>query len=254
MVLDSDTSYPQGFRQSPGLLVQPRLGVSFDPFGDGRTAVRAAAGVFHEAVLGSVSVWETVTNPPAQFTPTIFYEQIDRLPLLADTGTVRPTNVFGWDRDSKTPVVYNFTAGVQRDIGFGTVVDVAYVGTRSRHLERNQQLNIVPYRARFLPENRDPTTGGVLPADFYRPFPGYANVRLARNVGHARYDSLQLAVNRRFAQRIQFSVAYTWSNARNIGDIPLYQPMREWTYGPANDHQPHVLVINYTWDIPGVGR
>jgi hypothetical protein len=63
--------------------------------------------------------------------------------LLAETGTVRPTGVFGWDRDVKTPVVYNFTAGVQRDIGFGTVVDIAYVGARSRHLERNQQVNTV---------------------------------------------------------------------------------------------------------------
>jgi hypothetical protein len=255
MVLDSDTSYPKGFREPPGLLVQPRFGVSFDPLGDGRTAVRAAAGVFHEVVLGSVSSWETVTNPPAQFTPTIFYEQIDRLPLLADTGTVRPTSVFGWERDGKTPVLYNFSAGVQRDIGFGTVVDIAYVGARGRHQERNQQVNTVPYGARFLPENRDPTTGGVLAADFYRPFQGYANVRLTRNVGYARYDSLQLAVNRRFAQRIQFGLAYTWSRARNIGgDIPLYQPMREWTYAPTNDHQPHVLVINYTWDIPGATR
>jgi hypothetical protein len=125
MVLDSDTSYPQGFRDAPGLLVQPRLGVSFDPFGDGRTAVRAAAGVFHEVVLGSVNSWNTVTNPPAQFTPAIFYEQFDRLPALAETGTVRPTGVFGWERDGKTPVVYNLTAGVQRDIGFGTVVDIA---------------------------------------------------------------------------------------------------------------------------------
>jgi hypothetical protein len=113
----------------------------------------------------------------------------------------------------------------------------------------------VPYGARFLPENRDPTTGGVLAADFYRPFPGYANVRLTRPVGYARYDALQLAVNRRFARGIQFGVAYTWSRARNIGgDIPTYQPMREWTYAPSNDHQPHVLVINYTWDIPGASR
>jgi len=256
MVLDSDPTYPHGFREPPGLLVQPRLGVSYDPVGDGRTAIRAAAGVFHQVALGSVDSWNAVTNPPAQYTPTIFYENMDRLPALSATGAgaVRPTAVSGWARDGKTPVVYNFTAGAQRDIGYGTVVDVAYVGTRSRFLERSKGLNVVPYGARFLAVNRDPTTGGALSADYYRPYPGLAAISLIENVGYANYDSLQLAVNRRFTRGLQFGLAYTWSKTYDVGNVPTYQPLRDWTYGPAGDHQPHVLVINYTWELPRASR
>ncbi len=94
VVLNSDASYPAGFRDGPGLLIQPRLGVSFDPFGDGRTALRAAAGVFHDTYLFSVNSWNTVTNPPVQFTPTIYYENMDRLPSLANAGALRPNSVF----------------------------------------------------------------------------------------------------------------------------------------------------------------
>lgn len=255
MVLESDDSYPDGFREPPGVLLQPRFGVSFDPFGNGRTAIRAAAGIFHEVALGSVASWNTVTNPPAQFTPQIFYETMDRLPALAQTGAVRPTNVTGWQRDSRTPVVYNITAGVQRDIGYGTVVDLAYVGTRSRFLERSQNINQIPYGARFSAANRDPTNNAALPADYYRPLPGLAAVSVIRNIGFANYDSLQLSVNRRFTRGLQFGLAYTFSKARDVnGGIPLYQPYRDWAYGPTNDSQPHALVINYTWDIPRASR
>jgi hypothetical protein len=61
-------------------------------------------------------------------------------------------------------------------------------------------------------------------------------------------------VNRRFTRGLQFGVAYTFSKTRDVGNIPLYQPYEAWTYGPSNDSQPHVLVINYTWDIPRASR
>ncbi len=218
-----------------------------------RPCVRAF-GVFHQVSLGGNDSWNTVTNPPAQYTPTIFYDTMDRLPSLASTGILRPTPVTGWQRDSKTPVVYNMTVGVQRDIGFGTVVDVAYAGTRSRYLERTKNLNLVPYGARFLPENRDPTTGGALAGDFYRPYLGYNGISLIQNVGYGNYDSLQVAINRRFTRGLQFGLAYTFSKTLDVGNVPTYQSLRDWTYGPAGDSQPHVLVINYTWDLPRASR
>jgi hypothetical protein len=67
--------------------------------------------------------------------------------------------------------------------------------------------------------------------------------------GH-HYDALQASANRRFIGGLQFGAAYTWSRTFDVGNEPTYQPLREWSYGPAVDHQPHVLVINYTWDLP----
>ncbi len=151
-------------------------------------------------------------------------------------------------------MAYTFTVGAQREIGFGTVVDAAYVGTRSRHLERSRNINLVPYGARFQPGNIDPTTGSALAADFYRPFPGLSSVTVFQNVGYSNYDALQLSANRRFTAGLQFGLAYTWSRTEDVGNVPNYQPLYDWTYGPAGDHQPHVLVINYTWDVPRASR
>jgi len=56
--------------------------------------------------------------------------------------------------------MYSFSTGIQRDIGFATVVDVAFVGNLGRHALQTQNLNTLPYGKRFLPSSQDPTNPG----------------------------------------------------------------------------------------------
>ena len=151
---------------------------------------------------------------------------------------------------------------MQRDVGWGTVVDAAYVGSQSRHLLQTRNLNIVPYGAHFLAANQDPTRAGVALADnFYRPVPGYANVWFFENSGKADYNALQLQVNRRFTKGLQFGLAYTLSRSRDYTSnnetgtganmqIATYQNPDVWNYGLSSYDQTHVAVINYVWDLP----
>ncbi len=59
-------------------------------------------------------------------------------------GFVSPPAVTGWDRYLKTPTVMNMSFGVQRQVGFGTVVDIGYVGSLGRHLSRLRSLQDIP--------------------------------------------------------------------------------------------------------------
>jgi len=204
-------------------------------------------------------VWNDVSrNPPISETPRIFYNNMDA--LLSSSGVLFPSSVAGFDRRNKTPVTYNYTLGIQRDIGFGTVVDVAYVGSVSRHLQQFRNINQIPYGARFLPENQNPVVAGTpLPDDFLRPFPGYGSISLYENVSTSNYNALQIAANRRFTRGLQFGVAYTWSKAMDYSDgdrdgVATYRPPRIWQYGKAGFDQTHILVINYTWDVPRASR
>src|SRR5205809_28394 len=72
--------------------------------------------------------------------------------------------------------IYNASLGIQRRIGFGTVLDVAYVGTFGRHIGEKSQLNNLPFGTRFQPANFDPTqkVPQALLDDFLRPYQGYA--------------------------------------------------------------------------------
>ncbi|HEV8130317.1 MAG TPA: carboxypeptidase regulatory-like domain-containing protein [Acidobacteriota bacterium] len=259
MVVATDAKYPRGFKEPPGLLIQPRFGFAWDLRGNGKTALRASVGVFHNTRTTANTVWNVMRNPPIQDNPLFFYGSMDT--LLSATGVLAPSNVQGFDRHSDTPVTYNYTMGVQHEIGFNTVLDIAYVGSVGRHLQGTVNLNTLPFGARFDPKNFDPTLSGnrPLPDNFLRPFPGIGNITYYETASTSNYNALQVAANRRFTSKLQYGVAYTWSKAMDYGDgdtdgLARYRSRRVWNYGRAGFDETHVMVINYTYDLPKVSN
>jgi hypothetical protein len=254
MVTESDSSYPDGFKDQEPILIEPRLGFAYDVTGNGKTALRGGFGVFHNLRAAGGTLRTLTQQPPVQVNPRIFYGTMDG--LLSTSGTAFPSNVRGWKRDDKTPVLYNFSLGLQRDIGWGTVVDVAYVGSLQRNLAISRNINKLAPGARFLPANQDPSRPGQpLPDDFLRPYRGYGNIVIDSNEGIANYHSAQVAVNRRFSRGFEFGLAYTRSQVKGTantdgGDVSIFFDPMDREYDYLNYDQPHVLVFNYTWDVP----
>ncbi len=262
MVTSDDLGYPRGFRETQGIEPAPRLGVAWDILGDGSTSLHASTGLYYNAFITGRSMDSAANNPPAVNTPTIIYGTMDSL-LQGAAFSSRPSSVFGLERDAKTPRSYNWSIGVQRDLGWGTVVDVTYSGSAGRHLEVVQNINVVPDGAKFLdinPQNRNPqNTAQPLPDDFLRPYLGYSNINMRSHFGTSEYHALQLQLNRRYIRGLQFAVAYTLGTAKGIADedeatISAVRPVNEWNYAPYASSQEHNLVVNYTWDVPGLGR
>ena len=262
MVLSSDSSYPAGFRKQHGIQVSPRFGFSYDPFGDGKTAIRGGFAIMKEATPSyGTYAWSMVTNPPVQFRPHIYYG--DMATLLSRSGLLFPGGTSAIELEDHVPSVYRYSLGIQRDIGMKTIVDVSYVGNVGRHLIQGQDQNSVPYGARFLPENIDPTSPIDAPAPladvFFRRIPGYEGIGMVMNAGISNYNSLQVAVNRRFAKGVSYGISYTWSHTLNTGSsegdgLARYRPWRIWNYGPANFDQTHMFVFNYVWDLPKASK
>ena len=259
MVLGTDTTYPRGFRDQEPVQIQPRFGFAWDVKGDGKTAIRGSAGVFSQTRISANAIWTDVSrNPPISENPRIFYGNMDT--LLSSRGTLFPSSVTGFDPNSPTPVTYNYNLAVQRDIGFGTVVDISYVGSVSRHLQQQRNINQIPYGARFQAQNLNPTVANSpLPDDFLRPYKGYGGITYYEMAGLSNYNALQVAANRRFTRGVQFGIAYTWSKTMDYADndrdaVATYRPLRIWNYGKAGFDQTHIFVLNYTWDLPRASR
>jgi hypothetical protein len=256
MVTNGDPNYPDGFRSSQGLQPEPRIGMAFDLTGDGKTALHASAGLYHNAHITARSMDQSANNPPAVNTPSIFYGTMDTLLGAAGSASLRPSSVFSLERDAQTPSSYNWQLGVQRELGWGTVVDVTYVGSVNRHLELATNINVVPDGANFLPQNANPQNPATPKAPtFLRPYLGYEDITLRSNHGTSNYNALQVQLNRRYIRGLQFAVAYTYARALGVADedeatVPLARPLVGWNYAPLSGTQAHNLVLNYTWDLP----
>jgi hypothetical protein len=260
MVLADDPSYPRGFRDNQGVHPEPRLGLAYDLFGDAKTVLHASAGLYHYARTGNTSANAMAGNPPIVNDPSINYGTFDT--LLSLRGLDRPSSADALERNAKTASTYSWALGVQRELGWGTVIDLTYTGSLNRHQEQRVHLNWVPDGAKLLdlhPKNIDPRNGRALPDVFLRPITQYGEIRRWENWGTQNYNALQVQVNRRYIKGLQFSVAYTFSKALGISDEDGQisfpgRDVKKFLYAPNSYSQTHNLVVNYTWDLPKASR
>ncbi len=273
LALGNDPQTPKGYRITRSFDLEPRVGFAWDISGKGETVVRGMAGIYHSARPGGGTTGgNLVNNPPLNRTQTISFGSIDNLADLVKGALSSPSNVNAIEVQSHTPTIYNFSLGVQQDIGFKTVLEVSYVGSFARHLGERRNINQVPDTAKWIdlhPENRNPFaaiapngphTTGTLADNFLRPYQGFADITLTSWSGTSNYNGLQVQVNRRYTRGFQYGVAYTWSKTLDYskdddtGDVFLGRPYKAFNYGPADFDQTHIFTINYIYDVPNLSR
>jgi len=259
MVTDTAKDYPVGWINHQPVETAPRFGFAYDPFGNGKMAVRGGFGITKQSQYKS-NQYTTgiISDPPYQLISTLYYSNMSS--LLNSQGVLFPASVVSLEKDMKTPSVYYYSFGIQRDAGWNTVVDLSYVGNFGRHLIQSRNLNTVPFGAQFLRANSDPTNPSQpLPDNFFRPYPGYASITYNEASGTSNYNSLQFGANRRFANGPQIGLTYTYSKAMGLtgddgGALPMYVSYRVWSYGKLNYDQTHALAFSYVWDLPRASR
>jgi hypothetical protein len=285
---------PAGGWDDRGIMPEPRFGFALDMFSSHKSILRGGFGMTHDRTQGNL-IFNTVFNNPAVVeTPSVAAGNIVDLPSLSTSSSEIPVqsdnNIVGAARDGKVPTVYSFSLGVQQDLGKGMMLDVAYVGTLSRHLITSRNINAVPYGAAFQRANQDPNcslwNGGPIPAvqpnmdpqyqaagfDFNGwcaygwssytnaylvPYKGYGQIPYLEFNGTSNYNSLQVSLQRRFSKGLTFGAVYTFSKAlvTAAADQDEQNPVNELLdYRAAPWDVTHVFAANYVYDLPSPAK
>ena len=113
--------------------------------------------MMHDRVQGNL-IFNTVFNNPAVVkTASVGSGNVSTLPgQQSSFGTGVLSNILGADKRGQVPTIYSFSLGIQHELMRGTTLDVAYVGTMSRHLVTSRDINAEPYGTLFSRAAQNP--------------------------------------------------------------------------------------------------
>ena len=268
-----------GYRRTPRYA--PRLGFAWTPFKE--TVVRGGFGMSYDRSRDDYDSNEAQA-PPNVLTPVLYYGSLTNINAAAANGARGTIALTAVSPADKVPYVMSYSLGIQKNVGFGVVVDAAFVGSLGRDLLQQINLNAVPYGATFKASSQDPSkfAGGVVPAvqpnlpsayaaaglsfdgvdalpqDFLRPYTGYGDILYRNNGASSNYNSFQLAVNRHVSKGLVVTASYTLSKffVTNNNDSDSVNPFntKAYEYRLAAADQPQNVVVGYIYNIPGASR
>jgi hypothetical protein len=227
--------------------LQPRVGLSWDARGGGRTVLRGGFGIYFDQVLTGIFLQNAFVNPPANVNATLLN------PRLSDPGagfspTTRPVAALMASSDPfDTPRTRQWNVGVQHQLYARGVVDVGYVGSAGDHLIQPVDIN--------QPQPGDVVRlGGVNVA---RPYPGWAAITRRQTTARSRYHGLLVGFRHDAGRAGLVGVAYTLSrlrasatNDRDAIDLPQNPLDLEAEYAVARTDRTHVLSVSYVYELP----
>ncbi|HTE90098.1 MAG TPA: carboxypeptidase regulatory-like domain-containing protein [Terriglobales bacterium] len=284
---------PDGGWNSRGIMLEPRFGFAYDLLGRHNTILRGGFGMMHDRTQGNL-IFNTVFNNPAVVqTPSVSANNIANLPFLSTSSSEIPTQgdggVLGAARDGQVPTIYSFSFGVQHELTSSMTLDLAYVGSLSRHLVTSRDINAIPYGFAFTLAAQDPNAcgwGGTVGTDPYLlpeyaaagysfsgicalgrssyintplvPFKGYSQIPYLEFNGTSNYNSLQASLQRRFAKGLTLGAVYTWSKSLTTATADqdtqdTFNP-RGLDYRAAGWDRTHVFALNYVYNLPNVTK
>jgi hypothetical protein len=277
ILFPGDPGYPGHSMTNPKLGVfAPRLGMVWDPRGNGRETIRAAFGVFNDSthtfynvIVANAPPWGSTTsisNPPGGFSDpwqgfpggNPFPRPLTRDVPFSDAGQyinyplhIRPTYTEQWN------------VSLQKQIGRDWALSANYLGNRTVHLFVSKGINPGVYIPGNCGTSACSTTSNIDQRRILylaNPAQGryYGTITQLDDGGNANYNGLLLSIQRRFADRLSVLANYTLSHCLDEAEVGQtlagagYQDPgnRHAEYGNCGSDRRHVFNASLVAGMP----
>jgi hypothetical protein len=251
---------------------EPRVGFAWDPFKNGKSAVRGGFGMFDVLPMLYTTVtlngrgapfFELASPAPGSKLPQGSFPD-GALPFIQNSaqisGKTAPLEYGFVEHHPHRNYVMQWNLNVQRQITPSLTAMVGYVGSRGVHQAfRSDDANIV------LPQ---PTSAGYLwpnpvgNGNLLNPNSNVGAIRYLSWPGSSSYNALQIGVKEQMSHGVQIQGSYTWGKSidnnsgvvagdtfgNGIGSLSWFDLRLSRAVSDYN--VPRVLVVNASWLLP----
>jgi hypothetical protein len=240
-VTDSGPTVGKVFAGTPADLLSPQAGLAWNIFGDGKTVLRAGAGIFRDQFPGILFGADRFLPPffgiGSYVFPTFLNPQ--------DAVLTQPIYLIQTNYHAKFPYALQYNLNLQREIAPGTILSVGYFGARGNHLTRQAEQN--PFEPalghRFNPNLPSPLLAVLTDAQSF-------------------YNSFQFSLSQLSTHRVSWQAYYTLAHSIDdastgliieaVNEPPGSQNSfdRKGSRGRSSFDIRHNFVANVVYELP----
>ncbi len=235
-----------------GTLLRGGFGMFFDqpnlnPFLDNRPPNGGASGAESNpggpSPVSTLSATNTVITPGKLLFPT----------TTAFDRTVN-YNLFSIDPNLRASYTFNFNLNIEKTLGSKTIFTLGYVGSESRKLISNIDINQAALGTTNLGTSAQNAT-----RPYGKQFPNYGTINQVSSIGTSNYSSLQSTLRTTDYHHLTSQFSYTWAHGLDI--LSQYRGANitnalnpKADYGNMDYDTRHAFSSYLSYNIPGGSR